>query len=427
MKIQKFFVLPLLAGICYVTSWTALFAQATNDGSLVFAFKYVDGKKYTVNSVNYQTVTDDGIVLSKDAELKNHISLEVQSALNDGFYIIQTTEFTESGHLRYEEKGEYYQTPSGITTVPSQYSTPLVRSIPRFQTRSIRVGESWHAQGIDTIQVPIIDVLRKIPVDVTYRYMGLRSIPKSVYTRFMTSINTKNAQYENHDTYVSFSKAYPTFTASYKIENYRFMDEVRKDMWGIDGSFFITIWWHAEYGRPVFSHEKYEVSITNENAARVFRFSGTSFARVEPVVEIERENEVKAIQEALEKKAIDVEVGSNEKGITIRLPHVRFHSDSAELLDNQDEKLDIISQVLKKYPKRRVLIEGHTALAGSASSRKTLSIERAKTIKNILEVKVGDGRHMLFRGWGAEKPLVPNTSEKNKQKNRRVEITILEN
>lgn len=427
MRIQKFFTLLFLGGIYYLVEFTMLFAQSLDMDSVVFAFKYIDSKKYTVESFNYQTVTDNGVVVSKDAKLKNHISFEVQSALNDSFYIFQVTEFTEDGHLRYEEKSEYHQTQRGITTVAPQYTTPLIRNIPRFQTRAIHVNEQWQARGTDSIQVPIVDIVQKVPVNVTYVYIGTQNIPKSLYTQFVSFNGNSDSQYEDHNTYVTLTGKYPTFTARYAIENYRFVDEVQNDAWNIAGSFFITIWWHEEYGRPVFSHEKYNVRITNEIASRVFTFSGTSFAHIKAVVEIERENEVKAIQKELENTSLDVEVASNEKGITIRLPHIRFHPDSAELLEHEEQKLNVISKVLKKYPKRRVLIEGHTAHAGTESSRKKLSIKRAKIIKDILQTQVGDERDMLFRGWGAEKPLVSNTSEENKQKNRRVEITILEN
>ena len=75
-----------------------------------------------------------------------------------------------------------------------------------------------------------------------------------------------------------------------------------------------------------------------------------------------------------------------------------------------------------------MLISGHTALAGSEAARLKLSKERAQAVANFL-VSIGlkDAYHVFTQGFGAEKPIAPNETEAGKAKNRRVEITILEN
>ena len=56
-----------------------------------------------------------------------------------------------------------------------------------------------------------------------------------------------------------------------------------------------------------------------------------------------------------------------------------------------------------------------------------LSEQRASAVANyLIELGVREKHHIFTRGFGAEKPIAPNTTEANKARNRRVEITVLE-
>ena len=120
-------------------------------------------------------------------------------------------------------------------------------------------------------------------------------------------------------------------------------------------------------------------------------------------------------------------VTSTDDGITISLENIQFEADSANLLPSEKEKIKKLSAILERYPDKELLISGHTALAGTAASRQKLSEERAESVaKFLVEMGVRDDYHVYTRGFGADKPLVPNTTEGNMARNRRVEITILE-
>jgi outer membrane protein OmpA-like peptidoglycan-associated protein len=57
-----------------------------------------------------------------------------------------------------------------------------------------------------------------------------------------------------------------------------------------------------------------------------------------------------------------------------------------------------------------------------------LSTERAKAVTDyLLSKKVRTADRIVIRGYGAEKPVADNNTEEGRKKNRRVEITILEN
>ena len=122
------------------------------------------------------------------------------------------------------------------------------------------------------------------------------------------------------------------------------------------------------------------------------------------------------------------EVTVSEEGITVSLQNVQFLPDSAILRDSEREKLDFIAEILGRYPARDILVTGHTALAGTAEGRQWLSEERARVVgEYLLSTGMRRADQIVTRGVGAREPLADNTTEAGMRKNRRVEITILEN
>jgi outer membrane protein OmpA-like peptidoglycan-associated protein len=142
-----------------------------------------------------------------------------------------------------------------------------------------------------------------------------------------------------------------------------------------------------------------------------------------------KEQLVSEIADEIERLAIpDVNVRVVEEGVSISLEDIRFYPDSSEMLPGEQEKLDIIANILMRYPDRDILVSGHTALAGTSESRMSLSIERAKAIADyLLSLNVRSADRMVIRGYGAEKPIADNNTPEGMRRNRRVEITILEN
>jgi OOP family OmpA-OmpF porin len=87
-----------------------------------------------------------------------------------------------------------------------------------------------------------------------------------------------------------------------------------------------------------------------------------------------------------------------------------------------------IADVIKKNPQvKKISIEGHASAEGDAKRNKTLSDERAKAVMNHLVTKEGvEAGRMVAKGWGVEKPIAPNDTEENREKNRRVEFLVIE-
>jgi OOP family OmpA-OmpF porin len=107
--------------------------------------------------------------------------------------------------------------------------------------------------------------------------------------------------------------------------------------------------------------------------------------------------------------------------------NINFAVNSDKLTDKEVEKLVIIAGALQniELKNRRVFIEGHTDSDGDEFSNMELSQRRADTVANLLVDKFGIKRERLTSlGFGEIYPVVDNSTEVEKSKNRRVSIFI---
>ena len=104
---------------------------------------------------------------------------------------------------------------------------------------------------------------------------------------------------------------------------------------------------------------------------------------------------------------------------------VHFQLDSADILTDSLALIEEIAEVLKeRLDIKSVEVQGHTDNTGAAVYNLKLSQQRAESVVNAI-VRLGVSRDRLEpKGYGPEKPLVPNTTEANMAKNRRVQIII---
>jgi outer membrane protein OmpA-like peptidoglycan-associated protein len=111
----------------------------------------------------------------------------------------------------------------------------------------------------------------------------------------------------------------------------------------------------------------------------------------------------------------------------IRLQNINFETNKANLLPESYATLDVVGQVLGKWPELRIEVGGHTDARGSDAHNQRLSQARADSVLAYLTRRFPTLKSEQFsvRGYGEGKPLVPNTSALNWAKNRRVEFVVL--
>ena len=106
---------------------------------------------------------------------------------------------------------------------------------------------------------------------------------------------------------------------------------------------------------------------------------------------------------------------------------ITFPINSAELPPETQADLIVIMQVMQSMSSSDFLIEGHTDDSGRESFNMHLSELRASAVKDYL-VKVGmDDSRLEAKGLGSSQPIVSNTSDENRLKNRRIEIHFKSN
>ncbi len=107
---------------------------------------------------------------------------------------------------------------------------------------------------------------------------------------------------------------------------------------------------------------------------------------------------------------------------------VFFELDSAKLKSEAVVELNEAAAVLNLHDELlQVEVAGHTCDLGPAAYNQGLSERRANAVRDFL-VNEGDvdPDRLVVRGYGEDRPKVPNTSNANRQENRRVELVVLE-
>src|SRR5262249_44027472 len=111
----------------------------------------------------------------------------------------------------------------------------------------------------------------------------------------------------------------------------------------------------------------------------------------------------------------------------IRLHNVNFETGKAELTPESYEVLDVVGQVLAKWPDLKIEIGGHTDSRGPQARNRLLREARASAVLISLTHKSPTRKPSQYtaRGYGESRPIAPNTSALNLAKNRRVEFVVL--
>ena len=106
---------------------------------------------------------------------------------------------------------------------------------------------------------------------------------------------------------------------------------------------------------------------------------------------------------------------------------VHFGTNSANILPDSEVLIQEIASLLSQHSEiRKLEIQGHTDDNGPAAYNKRLSQDRAESVRAALVGLGVDAGRLIARGYGSEKPLVPNTNDGNRAKNRRVQLLVLD-
>jgi len=380
----------------------------------VFEYRHKAGDRYRILSVVKQSVYINRR-LSHTAEILNRVAVEVIGVNNgkgEHKAVFQTSERStrsqqnagQSFQWAREYESVFERDRLGYMTISREYYMPVVRNVPVFTGSDIREGDKWSAEGHEMHDFRDSFGIAEpyhIPFTANYTYLG-------------------NRQWKGRD--------YPAFSVSYRI---LFSPQaVRGRLWPrrITGASDQLVYWDLNLGQAVAYEEQFRM-LFELSDGRTVEYLGSAEAEIIESPEMDKEKIASEISEEISRLNIpNAEVRVVEEGISINLEDIRFQADTAIMLPGEREKLDQIAGILMRYQDRDIMVSGHTALAGTAEGRMRLSVERASAVADYMISRgVRSADRVTVRGYGAERPVADNRTEEGMRRNRRVEITILEN
>ncbi|HAK44472.1 MAG TPA: OmpA family protein [Spirochaeta sp.] len=380
--------------------------------SETFKFSYETDDRYRILSRVDEYVYINNIY-SHRADILNKITVHVKE-VEDGTGFIesrfQTSERTSGTSGAYQWATEYEsifkRDERGRYEIAPQYFMPVVRDVPVFPDRDLQPGDTWSWKGEEVHDFRKNFGIRDayhIPIYVNYTYLG-------------------KGEYDGFE-FDKISVKYNIFFRPTEIPYGADLYPVR-----IAGSSDQLIYWDSNSGRPHAYEENFEF-VFELSTGNTVEYRGISDAYIVESPEMDKKTVAEDIRKIIDDEGMeDTAVSVSEEGVKITLNNIQFAPNSSRLLGGELEKLDQIAGIIAEYPERDILVEGHTALAGTPEGRLQLSEQRAHAVADYLLKKGGRlPEQIIMRGMGAQHPVADNSTEEGMRKNRRVEIIILEN
>lgn len=373
-----------------------------------FVYKHRAGDAYRILS----TVQEDVYLnrrLNHSAEILNRIAANITGVHDDQAHhvaLFQTAQRIAGESFQWEQEyeSEFDRDRFGVLTIDTSYFMPVVRNVPVFPDYDLAPGETWEASGHemhDFRESFGIPEPYQIPFTAQYVFLG-------------------NRDWKEH--------SYPAFSVSYRI--FYEPDQVPGELYPVRimGASDQVVYWDSALGQPVAYTEEFRM-IFDISDGTTIEYRGSAQAELLESERMNKDQLASDIAEEIERLGIaGAEVKVVDGGITISMDNIQFKPDQAVFLPGEEKKLDEIGTLLLQYSDRDIMVGGHTARAGSEKTQMSLSQERASVVADyLIKNNVRTADRIVVRGFGATQPLADNGTEAGRQKNRRVEITILEN
>jgi outer membrane protein OmpA-like peptidoglycan-associated protein len=124
-------------------------------------------------------------------------------------------------------------------------------------------------------------------------------------------------------------------------------------------------------------------------------------------------------------KYFDISLEPLQKNSKEILNNIYFDTNKFELKPESTPELEKLVKLLNLNPTIIIEVSGHTDDIGKEAENLLLSKNRAKAVFDYLVLNGIAPNRIKSVGYGKTKPALPNTSEANRTKNRRIEIKII--
>lgn len=113
-----------------------------------------------------------------------------------------------------------------------------------------------------------------------------------------------------------------------------------------------------------------------------------------------------------------------ESGKKIILNNILFQTNKSTIQQQSYSELNKVVKLLNDKPNAKIELLGHTDNVGNKSYNLKLSLNRAKSVGRYLINKGISTDRISYNGYGSSKPIVNNSTEEGRAKNRRVEFIL---
>jgi len=122
---------------------------------------------------------------------------------------------------------------------------------------------------------------------------------------------------------------------------------------------------------------------------------------------------------------IVVELSPIEIGNKVILNNIFFDTNKYDIKPDSKAELQKLIDFLTLNPTIHIEISGHTDDVGNNQLNQVLSQNRAKSVYQYLVNSGISPTRLVYKGYGETQPILPNTSDENRSKNRRTEFKII--
>jgi outer membrane protein OmpA-like peptidoglycan-associated protein len=385
--------------------------------SYKFRFEHKEGDLYRLISTSSQTAYIDNRLVGK-YEQGYKANLRVIEVNKDGsgklkgeyYYLVKP--YGENVAYRIIEDKiyptEFIRYTDGKIEIDRSYFYPVVRNLPIFPENDIQIGYTWEGTGYESQDFTRIGIKEPFiaPFKVMYKYEEDKKIDgkeKAVIKVFY---------YINQ--FFTVKPIIKPQTSPYERVSYPI-----RAMGFFEGYFN----WDKENNIMDYYEGDYNfIYIMSDGTVREWK--GKDVGNV-TLIRDSKEDKKKISDEA--SKIGVASVKETKDGVQLTFTDILFDFNKTNIKNEFTQVLDKVIEILKKYPKYEVRIEGHSDDIGDPRIKEWIAEGRAKSVANYFISKGIDKTRVSYIGFSDKKPIVPNNSDENRAKNRRVEIYIITN
>ena len=392
-----------------------------------FRYRFIDGDSYRINSVVNENVYVNRI-LTHQADITNRITVAVSDVKKGDPQATDKTKYASAKHdctfmtserntnraftWGREYKSIFRRDELGNYDIGEEYFMPVVRNVPTFPEGDIKPGATWTGTGEEAHDLRDtfgIEKPFKVPFTVTYTYVG--PVPEGRQDAASHQGRVHNV-FRLAGTSSRGPQAGRRKAGKQPERTGRTGTITPRRPWGFSRQ---QIYWDNELGIIPYYTEEFRIRMELESGTEL-EFRGTAEATVTDI-QADGSRQDRAGDEQGNFEARHRQHDGENRPTRASLSASRTSSsraDSANLMQSEKDKITKIAGILAKYPDKELLVSGHTALAGTASSRQKLSEERADAVAKFSSCSSACAANTTCtpRGFGAEKPLVPTRARK---------------